>query len=176
MGTEISVQDNFLGTEYFQHLKNEILHNTFPWTVSTVHESLSISDYQMVHGVCNTTNGNHVIVSSFYEELSHLINLLDALCILRIKINLLKRETEIYEHPLHVDWPHAPSNLYTSILYLNTNNGYTRFEDGTKIESIENRLVTFPNYYKHSGTTNNCTEPHRCLMNINYFKKEIPNA
>ena len=24
MGTEISVQDNFLGTEYFQHLKNEI--------------------------------------------------------------------------------------------------------------------------------------------------------
>ena len=33
----------------------------------------------------------------------------------------------------------------TSILYMNTNNGYTIFENGDKVESVENRLVTFPN-------------------------------
>lgn len=176
MQTEVSVQDNFLDAEYFNHLKNQVLDETFPWTVSAVYDSVNISDYQLVHGVCNTINGQHVIYSSLYDELSPIFSLLNVLCCVRIKINLLKREKEIYEHPLHTDCDDAPSNLLTSILYFNTNNGYTRFEDGTKIKSVENRLITFPNYYKHSGTVNNCTEPHRCLLNINYFKKEKVDA
>lgn len=169
---EVSVQDNFLDVEYFQFLKGQVLDKSFPWTVSTVKDSLGINDYQLCHGVCNTIDGNHIIVSTFYEELTPLFKSLDVLCCLRIKINLLKREEKLFEHPLHVDWANAPSNLYTSLLYFNTNNGYTRFEDGTKIQSVENRLITFPNHYKHSGTVNSCTEPHRCVMNINYFKKK----
>ena len=57
---------------------------------------------------------------------------------------------------------------FTSILYLNTNDGYTQFENGTKIESIENRLITFPLSYRHTGTT--CTnQPFRAVINFNYF-------
>ena len=59
-------------------------------------------------------------------------------------------------------------NCFTSILYLNTNDGYTEFENGTKIESIENRLITFPLSYRHTGTT--CTNnPFRVVINFNYF-------
>ena len=47
--------------------------------------------------------------------------------------------------------------------------GYTSFEDGTKVESVENRFVTFDSDIKHSGTT--CTNQKvRLVLNINYFQ------
>ena len=50
---------------------------------------------------------------------------------------------------------------------MNTNDGYTLFEDGTKVESVMNRLVTFPYTMKHAGTT--CTNsPFRMVINFNY--------
>ena len=58
----------------------------------------------------------------------------------------------------------------TSILYVNTNNGYTKFEDGTIVESVANRLVSFPSNMKHTGTS--CTdEKTRVVINFNYFSK-----
>ena len=57
----------------------------------------------------------------------------------------------------------------TSIFYMNTNNGYTKFEDGTKIESVANRLVSFPSNMKHKGTS--CTdEKTRVVINFNHFR------
>ena len=56
----------------------------------------------------------------------------------------------------------------TSIFYVNTNNGYTKFEDGTKVESVANRMVTFSTNMKHLGTS--CTnEKRRIVINFNYF-------
>ena len=58
----------------------------------------------------------------------------------------------------------------TAIFYLNTNNGYTLFEDGTKIESVANRLLTFDANLPHTGTS--CTDKQfRCVLNINYFPR-----
>ena len=58
----------------------------------------------------------------------------------------------------------------TSIFYVNTNNGYTKFEDGTKVESVANRMVTFPTNMKHTGTS--CTdEKMRIVINFTYFEK-----
>ena len=39
---------------------------------------------------------------------------------------------------------------------MNTNNGYTKFETGEQVQSVENRLVTFSNHVQHTGSTNNC--------------------
>jgi len=53
---------------------------------------------------------------------------------------------------------------------MNTNNGYTKFEDGTKIESVANRMVFFSSNMKHTGTS--CTdEKIRVVINFNYFKQ-----
>ena len=89
----------------------------------------------------------------------------------RVKINLQERQEKIIEHGMHIDYNDAPENALTSILYINTNNGYTKFETGEKVESVENRLVTFPNSLKHTGTTNSCDEKYRCVMNIDWIKK-----
>jgi hypothetical protein len=44
-----------------------------------------------------------------------------------------------------------------------------RIEDGTIVESIANRMVTFPANMRHTGTS--CTnEKRRVVINFNYFK------
>ena len=103
------------------------------------------------------------------------INVLPILTAWRIKANLLTRTSTIVENEFHTDIgtlvkkPEKLAQWTTSILYINTNNGYTKFEDGTKVESVANRLLTFPANMKHAGTS--CTnERVRVVINFNYFK------
>ena len=54
-----------------------------------------------------------------------------------------------------------------ALLMLNTCDGYTGFEDGTNIDTVENRMVFFDSTEKHHST--NCTnQQFRLTMNINY--------
>ena len=55
-----------------------------------------------------------------------------------------------------------------SQLYMNTNNGYTLLEDGTKIDSIENRLTLFPGDMLHTGISQTDTNI-RVVLNFNFF-------
>ena len=53
------------------------------------------------------------------------------------------------------------------LFYVNTNNGFTILEDGTKVESIANRALFFDSSKSHKSTT--CTdEDIRVNININY--------
>ena len=172
----VVVQDNFLDKKYFKELQTEILGISFPWYVSgigpTYHPKYgrtAPSSYQMVHSVY--AYPEHTPVSALYEKLVPLFDALNLLVPLRIKINLLKQEAKITEGGMHIDVPNAPENALTSILYMNTNNGYTKFETGEKVESVANRLATFPNNIEHTGTTNNCDAIYRCVMNIDWIKK-----
>ena len=95
----------------------------------------------------------------------------------RIKANLLIRTPNIVENTFHVDIGDFSEEKLkqwtTSILYINTNNGYTKFEDGTKVESVANRMVIFPSNMKHTGTS--CTdEKRRIVINFNYFSDREP--
>ena len=164
----IVVQDNFLDKEYFKAIQSQVLSNEFPWFLSTSVRGIPDANYQM----CHVVYGNHQSYSDFYNELGPLFDALDIFVALRIKLNLLKREEKIIEHGMHIDVPNAPENALTSVLYMNTNNGYTKFESGDKVESVENRLVTFPNSLKHTGSTNTCDAIYRCVMNIDWIEKE----
>ena len=64
--------------------------------------------------------------------------------------------------------PEQAKHWTTSILYINSNNGYTKFETGASFESIGNRLVTFPANLKHTGSS--CSdEKVKIVINFNYF-------
>ena len=89
--------------------------------------------------------------------------------LVRVKLNLLHRTEKIIEHHSHIDIEDPPNDLKTAILYLNTNNGYTKFETGEKVDSVANRLITFKGSTKHFGTTNSCAAPYRVVLNLNYF-------
>ena len=79
---------------------------------------------------------------------------------------------KVVEHGFHRDVEPPIVGAITSILYLNTNNGYTAFEDGTKIPSVANTFVSFPSGMKHTRTT--CTDvKFRGVINFNYIIKEV---
>ena len=86
--------------------------------------------------------------------------------IARIKAICVLRTPELIEFTwgFHTDFN---NNEITAIYYINDNDGYTLFEDGTKVESVANRFVRFPCTTRHTGTT--CTDTdRRLLINFNY--------
>jgi hypothetical protein len=99
---------------------------------------------------------------------------LKAKSIYRIKANLVPRTSEIEVGRFHTDIQENSDSYTTSILYMNTNNGYTEFEDKSRenlchtyVKSVANRLLSFPSGMKHRGTS--CTDKKvRVVINFNY--------
>ena len=63
----------------------------------------------------------------------------------------------------------AYKKFKTAILYINTNDGYTRFKKkNKKIKSEENKLIDFNGRLSHTGTS--CTDaPYRMVINFVYY-------
>ena len=51
---------------------------------------------------------------------------------------------------------------------MNTCDGYTSFENGGIVESVENRIVIFDSNKRHTGTSLT-NDSRRIVININYF-------
>lgn len=87
----------------------------------------------------------------------------------RAKVNLYPRTTKIEPHGFHVDLvddTRETLDHVNCVYYVNGNNGYTEFEDGSRIASVENRMVIFDGKMSHRSTS--CTDqPCRVSININ---------
>lgn len=107
----------------------------------------------------------------------------------RCKANLTMRVAVQESSSMHIDIAHyypgdennknLPDNyeltdngthipMKTAVLYLNTCDGYTEFEDGTRVESVANRFVEFDRTMKHGGV-NTTNVPVRGVINFNYI-------
>ena len=60
-----------------------------------------------------------------------------------------------------------PQKLIREELF-NSQGSDTKFKKGVIVNSLRNRLIKFPNEKEHTGSTNNCEEPYRLVLNINY--------
>ena len=96
-------------------------------------------------------------------------NYLNYVSLCRINVNLLIRQETPSISAFHTDM--ASEKITTAIFYLNTNNGYTEFKDGNRIDCIRNRLVMFPTNTPHRaiGQTDVAT---RIVFNFNFIKRE----
>ena len=159
--------DNFIDQQSFQNLKNTMLGDNFCWNYNQAIDYADDKDkFQFTHSFYKKSGPS----SFFYDTITPVLRRIKYKELFRIKANLLTRTSKIEPNTFHTDiqgnWGMIP--YITSILYLNTNDGYTEFEDGTKIESIENRWVSFPEDTKHRGTS--CTnERVRVVINFNYL-------
>tara|TARA_B100000945_G_C20134851_1_gene481148 strand:+ start:75 stop:536 length:462 start_codon:yes stop_codon:yes gene_type:complete len=152
----MKIQDNYLDSEEFNKLREFIIGNKFPWYYSD--------------GVVHPGDGRYQLTNLF--ETGDSLNILTPLLfkmgvtkISRIKANWQAKTDTIIENPFHTD---GPVVCKTSIFYINTCDGYTKFENGDIVNSVANRLVTFPSQTKHCGTT--CTNAsRRIVINFNYF-------
>lgn len=158
---KMKIIDNFLDKKDFLNIKSFITSGYMPWYISEV-----INEKIPGHQFAHLFYWDFTIKSNQYELLIPIIKKLEIKSLVRIKANLLPRSEKIIEHGYHSDFPFK--NLKTAVYYCNTNNGYTKFKNGKKIESIENRIVFFNADQLHTGST--CTdEEFRIVININYY-------
>ena len=61
------------------------------------------------------------------------------------------------------------ANMKTSLFYLNNTNGPTVFKDGSEVDCVRNRLLTFPSNTIHSGRSHTEGDNKRIVINFNYF-------
>jgi hypothetical protein len=163
----IEIQDNFLPGVTLKHLHKSFRELLWRGSRCVGGSDLMCSEldnFQLYHEFYSNyspTGQNN----SFKIIMPFLVKIKPA-AIIRIKANMNMRTSKVIEHGFHTDHPYP--NAKTSVYYLNTCDGYTLFEDGTKVESIENRLVTFDSSTNHSGTT--CTNQiSRIVINFNYY-------
>tara|TARA_B000000557_G_scaffold264465_1_gene269924 strand:- start:248 stop:856 length:609 start_codon:yes stop_codon:yes gene_type:complete len=160
----IKVTDNFLTEEEFKNINLIYDPKFIPWSFQSV-----VHDTEFIGDIIDNWQLSYMILPDciFYNCLMPLFDKMDMDVHFRVKLNLNPKAPAIREHGYHIDIP-VPSK--TAIFYLNTNNGYTKFETGEKVESVANRLVTFPSNLKHTGTT--CTDVKgRLVLNVNYAPK-----
>tara|TARA_Y100001963_G_C6692142_1_gene405129 strand:+ start:356 stop:862 length:507 start_codon:yes stop_codon:yes gene_type:complete len=162
------VIDNFLSDYYFKSIITPVLRADFNWNFNDHVVYEGTGDFQFIHNVfsCKGVGPNKDIewVNNYYPLFEPVLYQLKAQVLYRIKINLTTRTLFNRKSDYHID---GCDSAKTAILYLNTNNGWTRFKKGGKVKSVENRMVIFDSNQEHSGVT--CTnEQRRVVVNFNY--------
>ena len=179
--SDIRVIDNFVKEEHFEEMYKFFTSKNVNWNFF---EGISDSDVTAKISYDNSFLDNYFFTHWIYDKMrpqsdcfEGLHNMLNPLfeeylgCeynqIVRMKANLYPRTQKINRHPWHNDNPHQ-SNLKGALLMINTCDGFTGFIDGTKVESVANRIIFFnPNEKHHSTSTTNSST--RITLNVNYL-------
>ena len=167
MKLNYKIVDNFLPKNEFKIIKDLFFSNYFPWchqANGVALSKLSKDGIYFTH-LFYYFKDNNVFLSNYYQNIFYIIKKLDIKSLIRIKGNLYPKTNIIYEHDKHVDMKFKHKGF---IYYVNTNNGFTKLKDGTKIESIENRGLFFDASILHNSST--CSDSDsRMNINFNYF-------
>jgi len=164
------LKDNFLSYDDFSNLSNLMLGSDFPW----FYNDRKVEEYDGQYQFTHTFYRNDSISSECFMYLEPIMKKFKPVALLAVKANLTTKENKRTQSILHCDGENlwgvrdGEKGWLTSIFYMNTNNGCTIFDDGTKIKSVANRFVTFPCSTKHAGIS--CTDENiRVLINFNYI-------
>ena len=90
---------------------------------------------------------------------------------IKIKANLRMKTDSVRVTPMHNDFKNLSESM-TSVYYVNNNDGGTYFENGSRVQSKENRLITFPTNLKHAGSSSSDTK-ERIVINFNYIPRTV---
>ena len=162
------VIDNFLDKEYFDSLVTFFFDDQMPWRM--------ITDFVEKNEIQNKLFLMwHEIYSSWmprspaFDKIFPLLKKLEANHLLRIKANLYPSSEILQEHIMHVDFDYSHC---TALFSLNTCDGYTKLKDGTKINSVANRVLLFDASEEHCSTTTT-NDLARFNININYLTQRF---
>lgn len=172
------VIDNFLPKDTFKAIKDICTSQEMAW-----YRSDGISNNDSTNAIVNPLDNYYFVHLIFldYTQTSNHFNLVkDAFTlgmkehlgqgfrnISRIKINLYPRTEEVQVHPFHSD-SKDQEGLQGALLCINTCDGYTGFEDGTEVDSVENRVIFFDSTKPHHSTS--CSNAaYRLNINVNYL-------
>ena len=158
--SRIKYYDNHISENDMQWLEKELLSENFPYYYQNSVTNFD-NDYMFAHSLVRDCKNNsdwaELIIPKIMEKISFEK-------IIRAKINLYPKTDKIIKHPFHID----NNNVHkVALFYVNSNDGYTEFEDTKRITSNRNRLLLFDGDRRHRSTT--CTNSKvRINININY--------
>ena len=159
----MKIVDNYLPQDYFDHLKKTILGHNFPWLYEA--EVANVGENQEEHFYfTHRIYENYQPTSSFFQECIPFFEQIEMDAIVRARALLYTNQGKQIVHEKHTDYnfPHKGA-----LFSLNTCDGDTNV-DGTKVDSVKNRMLFFNPQITHNST--NCTDQHfRCNININYM-------
>ena len=161
----MKVHKNFLSKEEFDKIKEILLGPNFSWFYNSkiLSDSQPLNTFQFTH----TFFKDYLIQSNYFNLLKPIMDKIKCLSLLKIKANLLTKTNTNIDYGFHTDY--YDDRVTTGILYINTNDGYTKFKDGVVEKSEENKYVEFNSKLFHSGSS--CTNDNiRVVINFNYIK------
>lgn len=157
----MQIKDSLLLKTDFKNIQETVMSNDFPFYFQNKVAFEGDKNFYFTHELFHE-NGTK---SKFFNLIIPLLNQLNISTLLRVKINCFPSTEKIIKYKEHTDFPFKHNG---AIFYINTNNGHTILEDGTKIESVENRMLFFDPSKKHKST--NCTDAqYRMNINFNYM-------
>ena len=162
----MKISKNFLNTQDLTNIQNTLSSSYFPWYYNEGVVRKNDGQAHLVHTFFD--KDRNYINSDYYNLLQPLIQKINPFVLLRIKANLSLKTDNPIEQGFHTDFPKG-KNITTALFYLNTNNGYTLFENGKKVQSIENTFVEFKGEIRHTGVTSTDIL-NRLVLNFNYIK------
>ena len=170
----IKVYDDFLDSEDFSKLNTLVESGDFPWFFNQhiTYEGEEKTTGQFTHTLYRANEGNAEWTNTFFGVLMPQIENVHAgsdVIIISSKVNLNWRQDD--NRPIgtfHRDRD-IPGDIHkTAIFYLNTNDGFTKFETGKTVKSEANRIIIFDGNINHHGYT--CTDAQtRIILNLNYL-------
>ncbi len=142
-------------------IKNLLLSYNFPYYYNAgTATKEDKSDYLFCH-VLYDKNKQH---SDYFNQVTMpILGRLNFNYLHRVKVNCYTKKPAEISTGMHTDL----SQKHQVALYsVNTNNGYTLFENGDKVASVENQLVLFDGSLKHCSVAQT-DENIRVNININ---------
>ena len=160
-----TIEDNFLLEKEIKAWRCKVKHRDFPWlfqrSVSDPESQKSHDHFYFVHCLWD----HYKALSPHFEFFKEILSHLKIKSLIRMRLIMYVNQGKFITHNLHKDYDYKHQS---SLLYLNTCDGYTGFGDGTKVESVENRLVTFDGSMDHCSTTVT-NKKARLVLGVNYF-------
>jgi len=166
--------NNYASKELYEKINNIILlSESFPWyyhNYVATKEEICPDHFYFTH---NFYINEETDITLGYPNSEHFSTIIIPVCsillgndipLIKAKANLFTKRDKKIKYGMHIDYD---CEKHTTWVYsLNSNNGYTEFEDGTIIPSIENQLLIFDGNIPHRSVGQTDTNT-RINLNIN---------
>jgi len=167
--------DNALEEADFIKLKTLMTSTAVNWKYI---EKIQTPEWQSKEGYfLHTFFNDFATQSPHFGAIAPILRILKPQALIKIKANLYTRWKNDSQTPTFHGWhKDKPYPHQSAIFYINTNDGFTVLDNGTKegikIASVANRLLIFEGHKNHSST--DCTD-QMVRMNIafSFFNTEI---
>ena len=164
----MKIIDNFLSLNEFHTIRSLVISDSFPWYYQPWVAKADVTKDQPWNWYqTHLLMKDNRILSPHYEEIADIFlpKFEDLRSLMRIKTNFYPHTETLREHLPHTDYKFEHT---AAIFSVNTCDGFTRMKDGTKVDSVENRIVFFDGSQLHNSSTTT-TNPLRCNINFNYL-------